>query len=171
MIHSRHRRFTLADILILVAAAAIASGLNHAYHRSGPPPTNPWPHPYPWQVCTEAAPWVIAAALALLICRVLPPTPGLRRALRQPGTISVATIVIGTIPEEIAWLMIDLPQNSSWVSGLRAIIFSGGHVMVVWSLMILQRRWRWPSDWIEWAGTLLGMLIIGLWLYARIGWF
>src|SRR5689334_17984607 len=87
------RRFTLSDVLILVAVTAPGLVVLRAYHANRPPPHPFHPLPIAWAVSLEAAPFLVAASVGLLAARFRGPWSRPRRIFRQPGMVACVAIL------------------------------------------------------------------------------
>lgn len=169
------RRFSLADVMILVAAAAVAMVLSRLLNAdTGPVRILPSTFVTAWAV--QASPFLIVAPFALLAVRFRRPRPPLRRVFRQPGTVACLAVVF-------SWVMSSLPlllkvflltalRPSSPRYGvqiyLHSTLYMGSTVVLAWTVLALARAWRPEASWIDRAGRRLGVTFIVVWVVVSL---
>jgi hypothetical protein len=164
------RKFTLADIMILVAVTAVGAMLVRIVLGS--------PLPYPtsrlaavtWRYGRLASPFLLTFPAALLVMRARAPRPPARRVFRQPGTVACLVVLADVLARGLlvaarSWLeqLMRWPVISSGDYVIRTL-FSGYSVALVWAAMGLTRTWRPEAGWIDRTGRAYGMLMITVWL-------
>jgi hypothetical protein len=174
-----HRRFTLLDGMVLIAALAVGLGSVRFVARRGPLIIPPWGWVAHGPIL--AAPCGVSLSVALLGLRFVKPRPPYRRNFRQPGTI--ACLVGALCPLTAAWPVLPLlgaigllRQAAEWeVLGIIAVLQCGAAVVVSWTVQALVGGRRTRRDWIERAGMAVGaywvaanlatcVMIMGGWL-------
>jgi len=157
------RKFTLADIMILVAFTA--GGLAMARHVSLPT-SRDWWYVYPME---KGSPVLAAWTVAVLALRLRTPRPAARRVFRQPGAaaglVSVATLAV--------WAVIQAIEAYRNPQGyLTLIVFSGigvgAAVLGAWLVLLVTRTVRPERGWIDRSGIAIGcgwisLMGISLW--------
>lgn len=178
------RRFTIADGMILIAA--VACGLAWArrvwplFKLSSPTPTGSWL----WfvdrgeLVLFMTVPCLLCLTIAAAILRVRRPRPSWRRIVRQPGMTSLMTALLFlsvALPPIV--LAVDLSyrkrnmgksywaEAQTWADLPSALIeylvyatpAPGFAVIVAWTTLAVQRRWRNEPTWIDRGGRVLGV--------------
>jgi hypothetical protein len=166
------RRFTLADGMILIAAAALGLGLQNTLLTAGIPP---WMKQYGMLL----TPWLIATPIGLLGLRAMHPRPTLRRICRQPGTVACAASLaaismrglLNAIDDVIYQVMgsHNVHGLSHWIWDYYAeALVAGGWVALAWAVLASARAWRSEPSWIDRAGRVYGWLMIAIWFLASI---
>lgn len=185
---ARRDRLTLADVSILVAAAAVAFSV---FRLIAPILrwTSPWPNLFsrpnagwgPWEIYERAIeaqvpllPFAIAWTLALPVLQLR--RGPWRRAVRRPGMIACLAAIQGGLLTFVSMgfmLCYALAVASTlrlgpivWVARSVKLMFApiGLAVLVAWTTLALSGRWRRPADWIDRSGRALGVfwLVVGL---------
>src|SRR4051812_82487 len=169
-------KFTLGDVMIVVAAAAVALGI-YRLVVDGPGrfafPGASWG----WWVAVHSSPVLAVTAPTLLALRLRPRRPTLRRALREPGTVACLTVVANQLIFELdvllrmaASLLSPQPQfNDSLFGHLLGVALSGHAVMLLWLYLAASRRWPRAIHWADRAGRWYGAALILLSLVVRSG--
>jgi hypothetical protein len=165
------RRLTLADLLILVAAAGVAllvvrlelqeeQGLTRSRFivmgRYSP------------TIVLRTIPFLVAVGPALLIMRLRHPRLARRRIFRQPGTaVCLAVTFSGSLYVLVRVVIVaSVPMMnpvSYCVSGLERL---GSPVMLAWLTLALAGVWRPAPDWIDRSGRVLGVILIVLYVLS-----
>jgi hypothetical protein len=168
------RRFTLLDGLILIAPMAAGLAMVQPFFRDrlflyGSTPSPRWLG-YAGVGMNLASRFVAMGMLGVLVVRLLPPRPRLRRLSRQPGAVAcaagAAAMVVGGL---VAVAFIAFRDQSSRSSGISGWAFFeariGPAVMASWVALALSRRWRAEPSWVDRAGRILGAYWIALFLF------
>jgi hypothetical protein len=169
------RRFTLADVMILVASAAVGLVLWRFMNESGGFSTglgSPW---LLW-LGLELTPFLLVTAIGLLVVRVRPPRPPTWRILRQPGTVACLVVLANTIvspsltlAREFVAAFLGRPALLGAIRIATAALYSGHSVAIAWAVLALARAWRPEPSWIDRAGRCFGVFLIALWLLLSLG--
>lgn len=162
------RRFTIADAMILVGAAATAFfGIRSGVSFSGSGRLID-------SIIDVASYLLLSFGTAAVILRAVPPRPPLRRVRRQPGLIAcVAVLITGS-----AWsigLTISLEYAEPFYHPVPALLpilidrlpevdRNALAVVVAWSTLALSGRWHAERFWIDRLGRAIGLL----WIAALI---
>lgn len=152
------RRFTLADIAILVAASGVGAWGWRRYHAAAPTtPGTPRSFTVYW-IGSEGAPWLLATTLGLLACRFLISSLKRDEILKRPGTA-------GLVAFALTWAF-TLPKlyRFSWQFFSPVVTTGGLAVAVTWALMALNGSWRRPADWIDLAGLIAVLPAVVFWI-------
>jgi hypothetical protein len=174
------RRFTLLDVMILVAAAAFGALGGKLYHQdqaritigASSIPTGFF-EPWPFRVVSELAPFLMAATVGLSVLRLIRPRPPWRRLVRQPGTAAclaglytlASVALFGLLYAVVSRGL--LGYTASYSLGSQFYSFCamfGANVTLVWLTMAALGCWRPERSWIDRAGRTLGAVAILLWL-------
>jgi hypothetical protein len=175
--HSNHRRFTLSDVLIIVAWAAIAFWFTRVLIDVV---LTVWPNRFrtPWRTWTSASYMVLLwMNICVLNLRLMAPRPPWRRLARQPGFVAgiavAASIFFKTVSSLASWLA--QPSLNDPITRLNnyliSICFPGNiapFVILAWIILFVQGIRRSRTDWIESAARLLGCASILGWLVSFI---
>lgn len=175
-----HRRFTIGDGMVLIAATAIGlAWASQAWRvfQTDDRAANPWD--LVWRRTIDgvalALPCVLAWTLAWIALRLRRPRPSWRRVSRLPATTALMAAMLSLavmVPFGGAMvanaLMRERTGGAFWRELPAALIellamatpFVGFVVLISWLLLAVQRRWRCESSWIDRTGRALGMLWI-----------
>jgi hypothetical protein len=177
MLSTTSRKFRVSDAMILVAAFALgwvlARGPTASYRHfwyEGRPTT------FVVKLCVAfmtdivlTYPWAATAGIAIVILRLLPPRPPLRRVLRLPGSVAclVASLclpfALGHLARELyqPWTTIDpdLAQRWFWRNYAQKCAMA---VLGAWLALALIGRWQAERDWIDRAGRAVGVYWISV---------
>lgn len=172
------RRFTIADGMILIAATACGLAWSvrvcaeYTQMRTMPVGSWMWFRYWAAAVPVMALPCVLFLTIAVAILRVVRPRPSWRRTACQPGmTASLATLVALTIALPLIGIfnainMTKHPADFDFWRELRRNLFvmtvmaapiAGFAIIVSWTLLAVQRRWRRERTWIDLVGRMLGV--------------
>lgn len=175
MRHGPCRKFTLMDLMILVAATAFGFGLirwsriDFAGFFQLDPRDRPFPlryfsrlaaHGVGYTMVPFLAPWT----LGMLLIRLRRPRPERRRLFRQPGAAALAAATLALVAEAV-WFAGDSLHRTQPM--MLMVAFSGwSHfcafaVAGAWLTLALSGRWRGERGWIDRSGTWLGAAWIG----------
>ncbi len=186
IVRLRPRSFTIADLMILVAGSAIGVFWTQAAHLGQnllPTSSSPWREH--WRGWLQApVPVLASAAVATLICRMIPPRPPLRRLARQPGSTALVLITlivlrvgailgIGAVlapffdPKTLGAASTVYPLRLSTLS--YQIFNAGKMAAALWIWQAAAGRWRPERSWIDRTGRGLGIALILLDLLALAG--
>lgn len=175
---SGHRRFNLADAMILVAAAAIGLGLARSYLPWLEAPfamqrtrARPMP-PVPFWV-GAASTWItillpcalaVTLSLPMLRCRY----SGWRRACRCPGLgASIAScFILAAVALGVTCRELD-HSSGDWVNATYSAFrqfgdLNGLAIGAVWTVLAIGGIWRPSSEPVERLGKVLGSFWIGV---------
>ncbi len=196
------RRFTLLDAMIGVGAVALAMAATRWKYagyawfwnldREG------WtPGATARRLVTAAAfalPTLFAATLALVLARLTPPRPPLRRIALQPGAAACGIALLAVAIEGVDYLARQVAHSfhmgHTWSKFVRSVASQGfldlltTHflirsayaaayaILTTWSVLALSRRGRPEPGWIDRTGRALGVAWIAtaflLWLARNV---
>jgi hypothetical protein len=169
------RRFTLADLMIVVAAAGVGAMF---LRWLGETPTFvllrvPWPWAYSFLL--GLCPFLVVAPLALLAMRARAPRPPWRRIFRQPGAVACLAVVADVVSHDLLFgvrAFINSLRESPFRFGIEyyfnPIFYAGRAVALAWAILALAHIWHPEPGWIDRAGRAFGVAMIGLWLLVTI---
>jgi hypothetical protein len=160
------RRFTLADIMVLVAASACALALTR-YLSPDPKFNTVVPGKWISNVLRgKPAYLAIALAAALIVLRWISPRPSLARLVRQPGFVAcVATVgglALGSGLSEMTVFVMKANPNRLFTTFSPGYSLSHGISMIpfvvagAWLALALGGRWTPEKSWIDRAGRCVG---------------
>ena len=170
------RRFTIADVMILVPAAAVGALILRSYlpgfsRQLGWLSTDvPDPHGF-WRAYTWlhgvgsclVVPWMAA----LIVIRLRRPRPGRLRLACQPGFVACVA-VLASILAGLAWFAtihhrpgFQRPEGFEQAWSI-ATHWTDTAVAGAWLALVLARRWRPEPSWIDRMGRALGFYWIFL---------
>ncbi len=167
----RCRPFTIADAMILVAAAAMGLALaratiDHVFWMSSGPTKYGGP----------ISGFLVALTVAYVPIRLRRPRPSLRRLMRQPGMAACSAVLLVTAVDGDLWVLYCLKHAYSlvqffpnyWRGNFEHIATA---VAAVWLGMFLSRRWWAEPGWIDRLGRVIGFawlldLLLG-WPFSR----
>ncbi|QDV35157.1 hypothetical protein [Tautonia plasticadhaerens] len=155
------RRFTLADLLLLIAAAGVASAMTRAVMVRQ---TLRGPVDALLSVPVAGACWVaLCASIALIPIRLRRPRPGWALLRDRPGFVASIAVLSGLVLETFN----DLPLMLNYPIGVESWLYAASFpsnvaplVAVSWLVLAMGGRWS-PgpeSDWVDRAGLALGVL-------------
>lgn len=164
------RRFTIADIMIFVPAAAVGTLIlrsympGHmrqiAYYTRNP--TDPWGlwRCYGWATGPGSC-VVVPMMAALIVARLRRPRPRYRRLIDQPGFVACLAVMASLLPGLVWIATIVHRPGFQRVGGFEqswAIATNWVDTAVVgsWIALGLSRRWRPEASWIDRVGIALG---------------
>jgi hypothetical protein len=169
------RKFTVADIMILVAAAAVGALLLRVLveNRTWYPPG--LRVPLAWKYGLEASPLLLSFPIALLLMRARAPRPPARRVFRQPGTVACLAVLVTFFTHSLSYVArtwLGTFFNAPITFGVEVFViqtlYTGHSVALVWAVMALTRTWRPEASWIDRAGRAYGVLMIVVWLLTTL---
>ena len=175
------RRFTLADAMILIAAAAVGIAAARWWHQitEQEPPT--FQKKY-FLLNGEIIPiylswFFLPFTPAMIAIRLRKPRPTYRRLFWQPG-IQVSTAVgCAVVCPVLEWGSIALIPTDAFAhhfpfyaigNGLTTMV--GPMVAVSWLIAFLVGRRRSEAGWIDRGGRVLGWVWISLWVAKMTAW-
>jgi len=163
----RCRPFTIADAMILVAAAAIGLALaratiDHAF----------WMSSGPTKYAGPISGFLVALTMAYIPIRLRRPRPALRRLMRQPGVTACSAVLIVMAVDGGVWILYCLKHAYSLVQYLPNYWRGNSEhiapaVMAVWLGMLLSRTCRPEPGWIDRVWRAIGFAWL---LYLLLGW-
>lgn len=124
-----------------------------------------------------SAPFWLARGVALFGLRCVPPRPRRSRIVRMPGTAALVAATFCAAAVFGAWLLVGyplyrlgkltfqpFPLSTQYPLILRVMLVAtvavGAAVAGAWGIVLMGRRVPGESDWIEWAGRVLGILLL-----------
>jgi hypothetical protein len=174
----RYRRFTIADAMILVSAAALGALVLRSYmpgcfrmagiiSSRSPDPWGLWRAWYWLQgpVSCFVVPWMAA----LIVIRLRRPRPSRFRLACQPGFIACVAVMASLVPG-LAWYLTiqhrpgfqrDVGFEQAWGIVTR---WTNTAVIGSWLALALGRRFRPEPSWIDRTGRVLG----GYWIFRLL---
>ncbi len=174
---STRRRITLLDLLILIAATALGlallricmSGLR-AQTLSRRPGSLAISYITAAETYASAlmAPW----SVALLVLSLREPRPPVHRLARRQGFIACAAPTTGLVLcltlhlTQSAMVKLTLDAGSIWRITDTFAIYASLMVGGAWLAFSLGARWRNETNWVGWAGRILGIGWISLLLFG-----
>ncbi len=170
-VETSNRRFTLADLMVLVVATAVGLAMFRPYLAAMGPTFRNTVSSLRTIETTYGA-WSFVAAwwmIALLFLQYRRPHPSRGRLARRPGhaacCVAVVALVVGTIHEIVDLACRDpagmpFSFHQLWIT---VSVRVGPAVAGAWLLLALSGRWRSDPGWIDRLGRLLGCCWIG-WL-------
>jgi hypothetical protein len=185
----RRDRVALIDLMVIVAAAAIAMGVFRAIT-----PIIDWKSPWPNILASPPGGWtprlvwiraleiqvpflpiLCAWTIALPVLRLRHPGREWRRLARQPGTAASLSAIIGWAWASVVagWLFAfkwatsgTFPDTSPWLPRYFANMLSpmGMGVAIAWSFLAVVGLWRPVPDTIDRLGRVVGVywILVGL---------
>jgi hypothetical protein len=171
MAEPERRRFTLGDVMIVVAATAVGMGLVRLLAASQTPYlVFGWPSVMAWAL--RVAPFLLVAPFAVLALRFRRPRPPARRVFRQPGTVAclavvmdmVISFVLHLVRIPVRLLLGPTPFVYPIEYFLIFVLHAGGTVAIAWIVLALARAWRPEASWVDRAGRGLGVVFVVVWL-------
>jgi hypothetical protein len=175
---SVRRRFTLFDLLIVIAWTSIGFWLARVYADIL---VTVWIGRIqfaPWRLWLSASYMVLLAVnLCIFNLRLMPPRPSLRKLAREPGFLAGAVVPASVLFETARHLAIWLSHWSSnerntmllnYLASICVPIRIGPFVILAWMILFLQqvRPSRSGGDWIEHLGRVLGCVTILSWVVS-----
>ena len=169
------RRFTLADVMIVVAAAAFGLMLERVLLTNMSPFGALEARLWTRKAFLQASPFLIVASPALLALRMRQPRPSPRRLFRQPGTVACLVVAADVLIHGlflIARTFLGSITASSFHFGTEfyffSTLYSGRSIAVAWALMGLTSIWRPEANWIDRAGRTFGVVMIIVWVLSGL---
>lgn len=167
------RRFTLVDVMLLVATVGVALVPIRALWLTVSFTMLPLDHgdAAEWYALvgvlrTVLRPLVVAASAALWLAALRRPRRSIRRLCRQPGMAATTAILatsLMSVAQVLAGLLHDFLLDGDyfsegWISFLIRLeaLDPGKAVLAVWMVLWLGRTWRAERSWIDRAGRALG---------------
>jgi hypothetical protein len=158
------RRLTLADGLILIAAAAAGFAIGRI-------PQGVYPGRIPvvngdevslFERAMISTYWAsLLVMLALIPLRLMPPRPPFRWIRRQPGFIACLTVAFGIAHMGVYFAVQRFKQLTPWANiDVLSLIVSpsiGSIIISAWLVLAVSGRWRPEATWIDRAGRLLAI--------------
>jgi hypothetical protein len=158
------RKLSVADVMILVAATAVGLALTRAYFgeyfQARPIREHQWLR---WAIVAGSLqsiyylPILASWSVALVVLRLRPPRPRLRRLAWRPGW--VATCAAATALT-IGWLMVTIQHytgHRGWHLVESSVHPVGVAVTAAWVNLAACGRWRPEAEWIDRLGRVVGV--------------
>ncbi len=185
------RKFTMADLMILIAGCAVGIAATQLLYKDTFGQIQEMGLDM-WQLrltflLMSPTPTLTSISVALLACRLRRPRPKLRRLFRQPGTVAITCVPLLFVLQGallLASLGLDLvikriwppaPNPSSFsvtIPGSLATLFTvsgaGTVIAACWLLLLAVGRWKPEPTWIDRSGRLLGVCWIAIDLATSI---
>lgn len=171
------RRLTLADLMLLVAAAAIGIALNRALSASVGGQFDQ-ALPLGWRICSRAGAVLQSLALAVLIAGRIHPREGWRAWSIRPGTAAclwpMGFNVLHLAMALPRWLIglargSSPPYFSAFDNALFALGSGGASVAVAWGVLATANLWRPAPTWTDRTGRAIGASLILGYLVLCLG--
>ena len=156
------RRLTIADALILVAAA----GVGFAFARD-------WLGRYRqlngnsftgYEVFIYTTCWAaLAISIALIPLRLRRPRPRWRSLRWQPGLVACLAVLVSLVCSTFTYLPTIIKTPAGVTLWLQMVVWPthiGPVIVAMWSLLAIGNRWRSEASWIDRAGRTLGFFWI-----------
>jgi hypothetical protein len=179
-------KFTMADLMILVAGCAVAVVWTKAYYgdltRQLELPDALWKVKLHY-LFRAPVPSLTSIGLALLVCRLRPPRPSIRRLARQPGAVAMACVGLMLLLKSatmFAGRALSAGLDRVWpppstpgvtfavvsdeLSQVFAVTEVGPVIAACWLLLALVGRWRAEPTWVDRLGRCLGVCWIVVYL-------
>ncbi len=181
MSDATRRRFTIAEMLLLVVVTAIglagarfgAALLDLEEVISGDAPGRA----YFEQLYVFGAPLIVAWSLAVLILSLRKPRPALRHIAGRPGFVACAAILLAFVERSIYFAVLVVHDNSRAAVAVwypNTVITLSGHagLMIIgaWLALRLGRRWRPGPTWVDRLGCVLGLCWVLMFVSFEIYW-
>jgi hypothetical protein len=184
------RKFTMADLMILVAGSAAAVAWTKAYYGTSASQIEQldgfWKYKLSYLIVTPV-PALTSIGVALLVCRLRPPRPSLRRLVRQPGAVAMACVGLMLLLNaatmlaghalnaglDRVWPPTPMPGATiATISNEYSLMFATTEVGLViaacWLLLAAVGRWRAERTWIDRLGRGLGVCWIVVYLASSL---
>jgi hypothetical protein len=176
---STRRRITLADLLILIAATAVGLALLRVCIRGiGAQTLSRRPGSVTLSYITTAETYASALltpwTFALLVLSLRGPSLSFHRLARGPGFIACAAATTGVALYLTVCLTqsaigkLTLDASSVWKITATFRLYASLMVAGSWLSLALGARWRAETNWVGWAGRILGIGWIGLFLFGLL---
>jgi hypothetical protein len=160
--------------MILIACAALGFALAHVESLTvwSRPPIR-WYATVRELVTGEIA--VIASVLTVAVVplRLRSPRPRLRRAMTQPGILAASVVLLVWVISAFGWSVHLRRHGMTWSTpGMFGAFWQSKSAEIaptvasVWLVLVLQRRWRPATDWVDRYGRVLGLV----WILVVIPW-
>jgi hypothetical protein len=185
------RKFTMADLMILVAGCAAGVAWTKAYYGATATEIEMldgfWKFKLQY-LLRAPVPSLTSIGVALLACRLRSPRPSIRRLVRQPGAVAMACVGL-VLLLDAATLLAGRALNAgldrvwpptpnpgvSFTTGdelsqvFAAIDINVGPVIAAcWLLLAVVGRWRAEPTWVDRLGRCLGVCWIVVSLASAI---
>jgi hypothetical protein len=158
-IRSTHRRLTLFDLMVLVAAAALG--------MAGSRNIQPGAYGGPWKyyIKVKLTLYLAAATFGLLFLALRQPRPRLRRLMMRPGVMACASADIALIGMAAATVA-EFSTEMGWPRAMPELLFrwawqSHGApswaIAAAWITLALNRRFRPEPSWLDRAGRFVAV--------------
>jgi uncharacterized YccA/Bax inhibitor family protein len=168
------RRFTLADMMIVVAAVAVGMLISRFANANA----SPWyPKTIRWTIKLQSSPFATMVPVALLILRSIPPRPSARQIFRQPGSVACAVAVFIMVQGDL--MLLSQSTLKPYLGGSRTgylaeeyvtyIYHTGFEVALVWVYLACARLWKPEPSWIDRSGRIFGAMMIAIYSIEFLG--
>jgi hypothetical protein len=174
------RKLTLLDTMILTAATATGMALMRSCGRGFQMEPKDWHWPAAIILQGTWSSWYFLTAWgpALLVIRLLPPRPRLRKVLRQPGTVACYAMILPLSVQATTFVILTAKEetDAAFMKGFLTqpyfmgeqdaglVVFS---IVGAWLTLVLTGRWRPERNWIDRAGRFLGFAWIAGYVITR----
>lgn len=183
------RPFRLVDALILTAATAVglagartlfvANASLISSMEGSPPPPFSFDMPSAEAAVYLGLPMLTAWSAALIVIRMMPPRPPMRRIATQPGMTAACAALVAwsyvAVARLIPWSVKDGEPWDKLLSVAEDVpeaVLLG--IACSWATLALGRRWRPEASWVDRLGRALAfawiVLAIPGWLVTSRGW-
>jgi hypothetical protein len=164
------RRLTLADGLILIAAAAAGFAIARIPQATNPGvPVANGDEVSLFERSMISTYWAsLLVMIALIPLRLMRPRPPIRRIRRQPGFIACLIVAFGIAHMALYFAVQRFKQPTLWANiDVLSLIVSPsiGSIMIsAWLVLAVSGGWRPEASWIDRTGRLLAIAWIGRYL-------
>jgi hypothetical protein len=154
-----HRPFTILDAMILVGASAVGLALARTILDDA----LRMPHSPMW-VARPITYFLFAWTIAFIPLRLRRPQPRLERLMLQPGMAACTAVFIVAAIDAIAWTTYEAQHWPRFAESTVSRFWRGeSHhpgpvVAMTWLGLVLSRRWRPESSWLDRLGRTIGVL-------------
>ena len=164
----RSRRFSVLDGMILIAGVAFGLAILKFMPSVEIPDNGTQPALRSW-VNDSFSLSLYGPTMALMLVRLRRPRPILRRLIRQPGFAACVAVLTSSVFYDAACLMEwSRSQSVLFDDVLYDLVFSASMateksvpaILIIWSSLLLTRKWRPEPSWIDRLGRLLAVLWI-----------
>jgi drug/metabolite transporter (DMT)-like permease len=154
---SASRRFRIGDAMALTASLGLGLSMVRLELRLQDEPV--------YAAFKTINRLLVAIALGLIVIRLLPPRPPRRRLLREPGFIACIGCWIGVLCH-----LLDASYSIYTEFEGTTLLWSLGYacdepgiragILAPWLFLGLSGHFRRPKDWVDWSGSVVGILLV-----------